>query len=436
MAPTEPHAKPFEQQGDVPNFSEEYPVWGGYVEKEKYPEKQKAAAEILAKWEYYHYAMGPTLRDVPDISWKYVLEEKSSDMIHVLQFPYNGKPPRTEITSNCDNFVRNHGGIPEINPDHFFLEITGLTLGDGDELINTPWGEGAIGTAHWTGASLKKVIKYCGGLKEGGEHLELFGADTYSKKVQVYNYGVSVQPMNGKPLPKIHGAPLRAVVFGYIGAMSTKWLYRVNAITDPSEGPVQKKKYLYYTPQVGKHNATYSNSFSIQTMPISSAIMTPLNQGQIIHDGLIHMTVWAYSGGGWPERVEVSGDGGSIWYEVPYDKMSRKYFHAWRIWEFDLPVDAEGWLEFSVRTWDNALNTQPTYVRSAWNWDLHVTSSCRRIKVYSINRTKPMTAKRLKLLKSKGLSTLPITHPLEIDLESDEEYRMEMKKRECRDPEE
>lgn len=24
--------------------------------------------------------------------------------------------------------------------------------------------------------------------------------------------------MNGKPLPKIHGFPLRAVVFGYIGA--------------------------------------------------------------------------------------------------------------------------------------------------------------------------------------------------------------------------
>lgn len=46
--------------------------------------------------------------------------------------------------------------------------------------------------------------------------------------------------------------------------------------------------------------------------------------------------------------------------------MTKKYFHAWRLWEIDLPVDAEGWLEFCVRTWDNALNTQPTYVRSAW----------------------------------------------------------------------
>jgi len=93
------------------------------------------------------------------------------------------------------------------------------------------WGEGAIGTARWTGVSLKKVLKYCGGLKEGAQHIEFMGVDTYFKKGKVYNYVVSVPwrkvkihevmlawEMNGKPLPKIHGYPLRAVVFGYIGA--------------------------------------------------------------------------------------------------------------------------------------------------------------------------------------------------------------------------
>jgi sulfite oxidase len=175
----------------------------------------------------------------------------------------------TEITDNKDHFIRNHGGVPEIDPEHYTLDIEGLvndpktlTLadlqneklfprqsnvvslqcsgtrrieqiseypGDGDELINAPWGEGAIGTARWTGVSLKKVIKYCGGLKDGGEgvHLEFYGADTYFKKGKVYNYVVSVPwrkvkinevllawEMNGEPLPKIHGFPLRAVVFG------------------------------------------------------------------------------------------------------------------------------------------------------------------------------------------------------------------------------
>lgn len=75
------------------------------------------------------------------------------------------------------------------------------------------------------------MLKHCGGLKEGAGHLEFMGVDTYFKKGKVYNYVVSVPwrkvrvhevmlawEMNGKPLPKIHGYPLRAVVFGYIGA--------------------------------------------------------------------------------------------------------------------------------------------------------------------------------------------------------------------------
>lgn len=229
--------------------------------------------------------------------------------------------------------------------------------GDGDELINAPWGEGAIGTARYVGVSLKKVIKYCGGYKDGGKHLEFFGADTYFKKGQVYNYAVSIPArkvkvhevmlawkMNGEKLPPIHGGPLRVVVMGYIGARSVKWLTRINVIAEPSLAPVQMKEYIYYTPQLGKQNITYSNGFSIQTMPVSSAIMTPVDKDVIVHDGKIKLAGWAYSGNGWPERVEVSNDGGGVWYEVPYEKLSTKYFHAWRTWEMEIPVDAEGWL--------------------------------------------------------------------------------------------
>ena len=80
----------------------------------------------------------------------------------------------------------------------------------------------------------------------------------------MYNYAVSVPwrkvraneevllawEMNGQPLPKIHGAPLRVVVTGYIGARSCKWVYRINALPEPSFGPVQRQEYLYYNQQV------------------------------------------------------------------------------------------------------------------------------------------------------------------------------------------
>jgi sulfite oxidase len=59
--------------------------------------------------------------------------------------------------------------------------------GEGDDMINAPWAEGAIGTARWTGVSLKKVIKHCGGLIEGAKHLEFYGAETYFKHVSTYS---------------------------------------------------------------------------------------------------------------------------------------------------------------------------------------------------------------------------------------------------------
>ncbi|KOS21319.1 putative sulfite oxidase [Escovopsis weberi] len=284
--------------------SEERQGWRGYVEWEDYPEKKPKARKRFSRfrfppppefqllpvpatnpvleglrWKLWHKAIGGVLTGMPKKSWRTVLEEKHKDMLHLLQFPYNGEPPkglltREHITPNSLHFVRNHGGIPDIDAEAFDLRLDGLCsgsrrveqiaefAGEGDEMINAPWAEGAIGTAKWTGVSLKKVIKHCGGLKDGAKHIELYGADTYFKGGDCMNYVVSVPwskvkshevllawEMNGKPLPRIHGFPLRAVVMGYIGARSVKWLYRIKAIETPSRAPVQSREYLYFQQQ-------------------------------------------------------------------------------------------------------------------------------------------------------------------------------------------
>jgi sulfite oxidase len=128
--------------------------------------------------------------------------------------------------------VRNHGGIREIDEDAYFFDVEGL-VNNPKRITLKELKDESI----WTGVSLKKVIKYCGGLKDpsASNHLEFPGADTYFKKGEVFNYAVSVPwrkakinevilawEMNGEPLPKIHGYPLRTVVFGYIGARSCK----------------------------------------------------------------------------------------------------------------------------------------------------------------------------------------------------------------------
>ncbi|CDO69882.1 hypothetical protein BN946_scf184884.g41 [Trametes cinnabarina] len=406
-------------------FPEERPGWRGFVEWEGRPERKRVASAILQskkfspipefqfvplpktnpvligyRWKEYHEALG--LKNIVDFSWETVLKEKPG-MIHLLDFPYNGETPRSElikdkITDNLWHFVRNHGGVPDIDEDAFKLEIGGLvnnavklTMKDLKDATKFPRGERepctiGQGTAVYRGVPLKKVLKIaCGGILPEAQHLEFIGADTYFKKGNVFNYAVSVPwrkvrnneevllawEMNGKPLPKIHGYPLRVVVTGYIGARSAKWVYKINALAEPSMGPVQSQEYLYYTQQIGKQNVKYSNGFSIQNMPVSSAIIYPQDKQVVIHDGHVELKGWSYSGGGnWVERVEVSPDG----------------------------------------------------------WDLHVTSSCHRIKVYSVNTSRPATAQRLAEIKTRGEDFNPLTRPLPWSLEGADDYLKLMRK--------
>ena len=430
----------------------------------------------------WHHAIGGELDEVPSDSWKIVLKEKHPEMLHLLQFPYNGEPPKRlvtaqEITPNSLHFVRNHGGIPLVKEEKYSFDVDGLVktprtftlsdlkdesrfprvkkvvtmqcsgtrrieqitlyAGQGDEVPQAPWAEGAIGTAEYVGVSLKKLIKECGGMKAPGKHLEFYGADTYFKDNEVMNYLVSVPwskvkanevllawEMNGEPLPAIHGYPLRVVVLGYIGTRSVKWLYRIKAIENPSLAPVQSKEYLYFNQQTGKHNQKPTDGIQIQEMPVSSAIMSPWTNQVVLHNGKIHCKGWAYSGGGrWPERVELSADGGFSWYAVPLENLSAKRQWTWRTWEFDIPCDVEGWIEIVCRCWDNSLNTQPLSVRAAWNWGLHVTSSAHRIKIYSVNKTRARTAAKLRTFEQTGSPLAPLTWPEEFATQSWDEYK-------------
>lgn len=44
--------------------------------------------------------LGQYLKNIPGESWELVKKEKAADMIHVLDFPYNGEPPRNKLMQN------------------------------------------------------------------------------------------------------------------------------------------------------------------------------------------------------------------------------------------------------------------------------------------------------------------------------------------------
>src|SRR5579863_841216 len=118
-----------------------------------------------------------------------------------------------------------------------------------------PWGPGATGTATWTGVALADVLALAGPLSEAG-HVGFEGADLCREVKPAERFGGSIPldkacrpevllawAMNGDPLPPVHGAPLRVVVPGYIGARSVKWLERIEVRRRPWQGHFQHVAY-------------------------------------------------------------------------------------------------------------------------------------------------------------------------------------------------
>lgn len=64
---------------------------------------------------------------------------------------------------------------------------------------------------------------------------------------------------------------------------------------------------------------------------------------------------------------------------------------------------------------------------------MHVTSSCHRVKIYSVNAKREATRKRLRELDEHGQGLTPITRPTEFVSMSLEEYEKEVSNVEPRD---
>jgi sulfite oxidase len=353
---------------------------------------------------------------------------KHSGLLVRQQEPFNGGPPaellrRGFITPNELFFVRNHGGVPEVDPAAYRLAVDGLverplslSLADlralpraavtatlqcaGNRRLELmahqpienelPWGTEAIGNAGWSGVPLREVLAAAGPLPQA-RHAALTGLDETERHGHRFQFGGSIplnkaessevllaDAMNGEPLPPVHGAPLRAVVPGYIGARSVKWLARLTLREEPSDNYFQAKAYRLFPPHFGPDNVDWGKGLMLGESPINSVILSPA-AGETVPAGRVAVRGWALAGGDRQvARVDVSGDGGRSWTVAAFTPESADF--AWRLWEAELDLAPDD-QEIVCRAWDTAAQTQPEHPSQVWNFKGYANNAWHRVRV-------------------------------------------------------
>ena len=174
--------------------------------------------------------------------------------------------------------------------------------------------------------------------------------------------------MNGAPLTPDHGAPLRVVVPGYIGARSVKWLTGVRALAEPSQGYYQAVAYRLDP-----------GSIALGAVAVNADILAPA-------DGASRCRRARSRSSATPSRATTAG---SCAWTSPATAARRGARPsccadlgpwAWRRWRLVVEV-APGPLELVARAWDSAAATQPEHAAAIWNPGGYANNSWARVEV-------------------------------------------------------
>ena len=210
---------------------------------------------------------------------------------------------------------------------------------------------GLISNGSWSGWSLKDVLTTARPTRAAA-HLHLFGRDGYKRSVPLERAladGMVVARLNSRPLTLRHGAAWRALLPGWYGMDSVKWLERivVAAAPLPPEGGAYQEA-----------RQTPSGEVDRQLLPrvqIKSVIVDP-RQGAVLRRGNADIRGLAWSGAGKIDSVEVSPDGGSTWRIASLDSGADL---EWVIWKASLELTQPGAVELVARAKDAQGHVQP-----------------------------------------------------------------------------
>ncbi len=309
-------------------------------------------------------------------------------------------------------FIRNNGPTPEAasNPDSWKIVIDGevnqkleLTLGElkskfrpvnrrlvlecggNGRSFFTPqargnqWTNGGAGCAEWTGVRLVDVLR-AAGVKPSAIFTGHYGADrsladptkdAISRGVPLRKAmdanNLIVFAMNGQPLSNIHGGPVRLIIPGWPGSVSSKWLTRVWVRDKVHDGAgMGGTSYrVAIKPMVPGDRVDPDNFRDLESMPVRSIITSPANGtsfGKDVREVRLRGAAWA--GDLTVRRVDVSVDYGATWRPAQLQRPKNPY--DWQRWTATVRVPSEGYYEIWTRATDSRGTMQP-HVAGNWN---------------------------------------------------------------------
>lgn len=336
---------------------------------------------------------------------------ESGPLIARVSRPYDAETPVREFTSfltpNHRFFVRSHFGPPApelITEANWRLRVGGLTdqplelalkdlaqfervtitavvqcSGNGrafhrPKVPGVQWERGAVGNAQWTGVRLRDVLAKAG-LRPGAKHVQFKGADRpVVSSVPLFVRSIPLEKalhpdtmlayeMNGRPLPLLHGAPVRVITPGWMADSCIKWLTDITVRTDEAQGYYMQTAYRVPVTAIQPNSGLPGTSMvPVEAMVVKSLIASPADGAQV-GQGPVTVQGVAWGGEASVAVVELSFDEGNTWEQARLAGQDEPY--AWRQWQFLWKPKMSGSATILCRATDDRGQVQPQ--SSPWN---------------------------------------------------------------------
>lgn len=324
--------------------------------------------------------------------------------------PFDAETPVREfrpfLTPNHRFFVRSHFGPPPpdaISEANWTLRVGGLVersqefrlkdlrqlevvtitavvqcSGNGrtfhrPKVPGVQWERGAVGNAEWTGVRLRDLLAKAG-VQASARHVQLQGADrpvvasvplfirSIPLEKALHPDTVLAYEMNGRPLPLLHGAPLRVITPGWMADSCMKWLTEITVQAEESKGYYMQTAYRMPAIPVEPGAAASGQSIPVEAMVVKSLIAAP-QEGETVKSGPVTIQGMAWSGEAKVVKVEVSLDEGKTWEPARLVGEDRPY--AWRQWQLIWKAKTAGTFTILCRATDARGEQQPAM--TPWN---------------------------------------------------------------------